>query len=751
MKACCLRWLLLPACLLPLLWASPAAAATLENIKITSDQAPDCSSLKAIVASVTRDCKTDDERAIALYNFCRYAYYHHAYPQEDDEISALKLLNVYGWSLCGGEHTVLAALYEAAGFKWRYRGWSNPGHTTVEAYYGGRWHYLDTFLKFYSWMPDPAHPGQRTIAGQEDIRANNSIVTDQFVLDASRNVCYQKDNAFAYIGKKVNWTAPAFMDCGDDLPGLLSGIKSSNNSGSPRGWAGIKFDDADYSTAVNLAAGYRLTLDWDHYAGDWYFRGSKTWPQHTCGNKEYRNSPEIGPLLEPYAFKDGKRTWSNGKLTFAPDLSNGAFLADLKEAHNATVAKGQLQPQDPSQPARLTIEMASPYVVAKVTSEIQGGAGLQAELSTDGKKWAPLELAKLSDAVAGKYRYLLRLTFSKPITALDLTSIVQHNQQSLPYLAPGENTITVSADNPAALGKNRLAITYAYCVGSRRDTPEQIFDAGGQIASGGHASWSTTPIVVQTIVDKLPATIHIPVPTPRANQPVYPKMVFLRREVLAPGQQPLATPVAPSQPKAEPGEVLATLPNPWIMGARAPAAVPKGPTKTATLTPTATSYVSVDGEAVDYHAVRWPKENKEMWVLLARFDAAQLPSADQFQEAKLILSVREAHDKAPSQAAAALLDAPFKPKEKFDFGKLGRTVGTTIIAKGDGPGAQFNPAKTYSIDVSAAVRTWIKQGQCNGLAVRIVPNRAVDDGWTVRFSLDKEQPLQLQIVTAVAK
>ena len=79
---------------------------------------PDCSSLKSIVESVTRDCKTDDERAIAIYNFGRFAWYHHAYPSEScGDIGALKMINVYGWSLCGGQHTVLAALYEAAGLQ----------------------------------------------------------------------------------------------------------------------------------------------------------------------------------------------------------------------------------------------------------------------------------------------------------------------------------------------------------------------------------------------------------------------------------------------------------------------------------------------------------------------------------------------------------------------------------------------------------------------------------------------------------
>ena len=111
-------------CLVPL--AAPAEPLT--KVKIASDRAPDCSSLESIVESVTRGCKTDDQRVIALYNFCRYDHYHHAYPNEPGGISALKLVNVYGWGLCGGQHTVMAALWEAAGYPWRYRGWSRRAY-----------------------------------------------------------------------------------------------------------------------------------------------------------------------------------------------------------------------------------------------------------------------------------------------------------------------------------------------------------------------------------------------------------------------------------------------------------------------------------------------------------------------------------------------------------------------------------------------------------------------------------------------
>lgn len=726
--------------------ASAAAAppAVLQEIKVLNDRAPDCSSLKTIVASVTRGCRNDDERVIAIYNFCRYAYYHHAYPNEPGGISALKMINVYGWSLCGGQHTVMAALWDAAGYPWRYRGWSSPGHTTVEVQYGGRWHYLDTFLKFYAWMPDPNDPQRRTIAGQEDIRANPELVNEQFVMDAERRVCYHKDNQFAYVGDKVNWTAPAFMVCGDTLEGVLSGVRSSHNAGSPRGWGAIVFDDPTYSTAVNLGPGYGLTLNWDKLPDGWYFRGREQGPNHTCGDKDYRNCPAIGPLIEPYTELDPRRTWSNGTLVFRPDLGNGAFLAGLAGVENAVVRDRALQPADPAQPAQIVVEMASPYVVAKAEARVDGpDAAL--EVSLDGKQWQPLAADKLTEHVRGAYRYLLRITFRKPIRALELTSVVQHNQEALPYLAPGNNTITITAANPQVLGNNRLLVTYAYCLGWRDRTPEEIYDRGAEIARAHYATWNEKPVIVQKVVDRLPCTFEIPIPTPKGKQPVYPRMVFLRREVLAPGQAPLPLPAKPSEPRVGPDETLATLPVPWLIGTRTPEPQPPRPTQRTVLEPSAVAYVSKQGAVFEHQFVKWLKDDSDAWVLLARFPADRLPDAKQLAAARLVLYVHEAHEQAPMQVAAVMLQAPFEPGKPYDFAHLGPTAGWTVVERGQGPEAPFVPPRRYEIDVTRAVRAWIGGEKPHGLGVRIVPNRGVDDGWTVRFTPVKEKPVELEI------
>jgi hypothetical protein len=729
-------------CLVPL----AALAEPLTKVKITSDRAPDCSSLESIVETVTRGCNTDDERVIALYNFCRYDHYHHAYPSEPGGISALKLVNVYGWGLCGGQHTVMAALWEAAGYEWRYRGWSRPGHTTVEVSYGGRWHYLDTFLKFYTWTADPQAPGGRTIASQEEIRANPALVTDAFVLDSARSVCYHKDNRFDYAGELVNWTAPAFMVCGDTLEGVLSGVRNSRNAGSPRGWGGIRFDDPDYSTDVSLGVGYSLTLDWSAIDDAFYFRGRDKGAHHSCGDKDYRNCPAIGPLLEPYRAAGRARTWSNGTLLFQPDLGDDAFLESLHQRENAVLRNGALEPEDPARPGVLVIEMSSPYVVAKASGKVDCDE-LETEVSTDLKRWTPVELAGLTEAVRGAYRYYVRLMFRKPITAIELASVVQHNQEALPYLAPGRNKITVTAENPDSLGRNRLVVTCAYCLGWRDRTPEEIFDRDAEIARAHHATWSERPIVVQKTITRLPATLDIPIPTPQGKQPVYPRMLFLRREVLSPGQETRDVPARPTTPTVAADEYLAEVPNPWLIGTGKPMTADQRPTSVTIFPAARTSYVSKQGEVFEHQFIKWLKDSSDAWVLLADFDLADLPDLRSLAGAKLIVYVHEAHNKAPMQAGAVMLGGAFEPGKPYDFSQLGRTVGTTIVASGNGPGEPFVPPRRYEIDVTGAVRAWIRGEPRHGLALRIIPNRSVDDGWTVRFTPAREKPVELQIAS----
>lgn len=728
------------------------APGLVRGIKVLPDKAPDCTTLKSIVETVTRGCKTNDEKAIAIYNFMRLTHYHRAYPSEPGGIPVLKEINCYGWSLCGGLHAEQSALWREMGWDWRFVGW--PGHTTVEAFYDGRWHYLDVFLKFYAWMPDPNNPAGRTIAGQDDLASNpDDLVLNAFVLDPSRKVVYQKGNEFELFGDKANWMAPAFLTCGDELKDVVAGVRQRNRVGPEPGWAGMRHATGDYSADVNLAPGFALTTTWDKAEGAWYWADSKIEPCHTCGDKEIRNSPEKGPIAEPYLGPNWKaESYANGELVFRPDLSRADVLKSFAAVDNVKQEGDGLTPLEAGRPASVAVLLQSPYIMTQAAGRAEGVD--QFDVSIDnGKTWKAADLKDFGKAVGGQVAALARLTFKNRLRGLQLGATVQNNPFALPYLSPGRNLVTVSAANPAQLGDNRLVVTYAYRTGARRKSYEQLAIEGKEIARAHDASWETTPTVVQkTFTAKdLPAQFTIDVPTPKNMHPVYPRMVFVRREVLSPNQSALALPDGAQEPQSKPGDELKTLPNPLLAGIQLPPKKAVRPMRTVTIALTAGELVTKSGEPANGDMLRWPKvPQEEGTVQSAAFliggELTGLPALKDLAAARLVFPAIRAHDKAPTKIGVTTLQASASPGQPFDFGKLGEVIGTTTVPKQPADLATWDPPKEIRIDVTRALRAIVSgEKKFLGFGLRVVPDRGTDEGWTVRLQLPRQPKIMLEL------
>jgi hypothetical protein len=549
--------------------SAPAVERSVRAIKVLPDKAPDCTSLKAIVDSITRGCKTDDEKAIAVYNFMQLSHYHRAYPEGGP---VLREINCFGWSLCGGLQAEQSALWRALGWKWRFIGWQ--GHTTGEAFYDRRWHYLDTFLKFYVWTPDPSAPGGRTIASQEDMAKDADALLKTFV--EKDGVWYFKDDPYGLVDGKANWTAQSLLNCGDDLPGCFEGAKfGARHPGGPdTGWMGQMHDTGDYSAEIDLVPGASLTNTWDGVPDGWYWPGNKSAPAHTCpNNKDLRTQPGAGLVLEPY-FKR-QRSYTNGTFLFAPDFSSSKVLESFHSTDNVKYENGSLVPAQADRPASVTILLRSPYIMVKAHGSAEGAGSFEvsAENSFNPAGLVTFKDAGIDDfsaAVNGKVAALVKVGLKGALKSIRLEIVVENNSGSLPYLSPGKNTVTVSVADPAAIGDNRLVVTYAYAPGHRDVSCDQLCAEGKRIAAQVGATWAETPTVVQKAFAAmdLPATFEIDIPTPKDKYPVYPKMIFVRREILSPGAKPLPLPENAQAPKMGPDDELKTLPDPFLIGAR---------------------------------------------------------------------------------------------------------------------------------------------------------------------------------------
>lgn len=545
------------------------APATVCKIKSQPDKAPDCTSLSNIVASITRNCKNNDDKAVAVYNFMMLSHYHRQYPEGGP---VLREMNTFGWSLCGGLQSEQSALWKALGWNWRFIGWQ--GHTTGEAFYDNRWHFLDVFLKFYCWVPDANAPGGRTIGSQADLAKDAGTLITQFYENGG--AYYIKDDPYAMVNGKANWAAQSFLNCGDGLDGCFAGAKfgSQHPGGADESWMGQDHNTGDYCADVNLVPGEALVNTWESIPDGWYWPGNGSGPTHTCpNNKDLRTSASAGQILEPY-FKH-QRSWCNGTLSVAPNFGSKAVLASFAATENVKCSDGALVPAEAGRPGSVTLLLQSPYVMVKASGVAEGADSFEVSdgksfKASDLKTFKSADITNFTAAVKGKVVALVKIGFNTALKSVKLTAVVENNAGSLAYLSPGRNAVTVSVEDPNALLDNRLVVTYAYAPGYRATSNDQLCQQGKRIANQADATWADTPTVVRKVFKArdLPATFTIDVPTPKDKYPVYPRMLFVSRELIGPNARLLPLPDKAQEPQMASAYELKTLPDPFLVGAR---------------------------------------------------------------------------------------------------------------------------------------------------------------------------------------
>src|SRR5208283_3414471 len=111
---------------------------------------------------------TDAQKAQALWDFLRHHRFH-ATTGDLEVRDPVKLLNVYGYGLCGESATAMADILRAAGFRTR-RGYP-IGHCVTEAWYGGAWHMLDADESEIFMERD-----NHTIASEQEVARDHDLV-----------------------------------------------------------------------------------------------------------------------------------------------------------------------------------------------------------------------------------------------------------------------------------------------------------------------------------------------------------------------------------------------------------------------------------------------------------------------------------------------------------------------------------------------------------------------------------------------
>lgn len=354
--------------------------------------------LEQIVDAVTEPGMADRDKARAIWDFARLHRYH-ATTGDDEVKDTVKMLNVYGYTLCWDEAYTVSNLWQAAGLPIR-RGLPH-GHCTTEVFYDGGWHLLDSDEHLLVLDRD-----NETVVGESEISRDHDLM--------------KRSHAYGVLSteNRANSEDAAALFCHH----------------GPR--AGSRNQIGDHRMDLTLRPGEALTWGWDN-------RGR----YHGLG----------GP---PPRFCNGSLSWAPPlDETFSRWTANTGDVTDDAAIHHGQLTANRLTWRLQA-PYVLVGGRLSLRVSAEVRVELSadGVAWICAEPSAGGTTDVDLDEHFPHDAPAA-YSVYLRLSgtgFTLEHLHIELT--LQMAPLSLPALCTGDNPVVYSDDADS----RQLEITHTW-------------------------------------------------------------------------------------------------------------------------------------------------------------------------------------------------------------------------------------------------------------------------------------------------
>ena len=399
--------------------------------RIVGQLRPDYTSLETLLQSPQLAGKKGEALVLSIYELLTSTVdgtYHFWSPTEtrgqprirrrvEDPV---KLLNVYGWAICGQMSAILYNLYRAAGLPARQIG--VPGHCLCEVFFDRRWHILD--VDMWTWFRAP----DGHIASAYELAHD----ADALILQNSRksNPCNLPDRTLEGYAEMYRDTVTVDDHVRDLLP---------------------HWSDRSHTMDFRLRPGETLIRSQTH-------QGRCHLPQDWLANaKQFSNEWLRRRPQERYA---PFRTLGNGRWLYAPDLTDSTddFRAgcweptDLQPTARGLVGAG-----------RAVLRIQSPYIFCGrsevqdeqivsqdgVWLDVAGSGPLKIEVDTPEGGWVTvLEEAgaceqhlDITAQMDGRYEALFRLSLGKggTLRRFSFDGFVMTSPMSLPRLAAGAN------------------------------------------------------------------------------------------------------------------------------------------------------------------------------------------------------------------------------------------------------------------------------------------------------------------------
>jgi len=431
-------------------------------------------SLEDIAREAVGDYTVDRDKARAVWEFTRHHRFH-ATTWCAECNDAVKVFNVYGYTLCGNDAVVISDVWQAAGLETR-RGYP-VGHSVSEVFYDGEFHLLDGDEHCIYLKRD-----NRTIASEADIVRDHDLI--------------KRTHTYGILTSD--------SQARDQFSASLFGYEGERK--------GTRKRQTKHTMAFVLRPGESIEWRWDHI-GKQYTAGT----QPKKGEKRHDGQGNLAAW--------GKTAYAklrNGKLRYAPDLDRA--LSRKGFADTANIASAQagagLHPRSAGQPSHVVWQVASPYVIvgAKATLRCRRSAAedqIALSLSPDGKAWEQLWAAgeeqgefekrivfddKLSLRRKPQYSYYLKLDMTAAnqpddvvVKDMSFETDVEMSALALPELEAGLNRVVYE---DSTTGQRHARVTHSWTERSAwhpPSVPELVSPGEGAVVEGTRVTFSWSP------------------------------------------------------------------------------------------------------------------------------------------------------------------------------------------------------------------------------------------------------------------
>jgi transglutaminase-like putative cysteine protease len=395
----------------------------------------DFRSVPELVASITRNAKTDKEKALSIRELLigEGFFFNYSVPKTNDPICRL---TSSGYGFCGPHAQLFDQLAEAAGLRSRTCSHAfSYGHATNEVFYDGQWHFIDTNAESVIYKPDG------NIPSYEDIGKTPNLVPSG---DAYGQTSFGIDGA-RYA--RALYSAPT--KCFERDPS----------------------SDTRYGTLdFPLRANESITWDWED--ADFTRNRENNIPVFGKGRLEYK--PRPAKLVQAGSGLSRRQQ----QIEVGSSAERGRLVIPVISPYPVLEAEfsGRISGSIDQVSVRVSKDNGDSWL--PMEHSIIGGLSSWRFKMDEPEKWAyPMERAEYTDTirtiVAGQYGYLLEISLKKEgnsspsVSDLRLTSIFRHYPPALPFLKIGSNKIAY-VDRGARKGRNvRVTMEWE----ERRRTP----------------------------------------------------------------------------------------------------------------------------------------------------------------------------------------------------------------------------------------------------------------------------------------